>query len=91
MRIDDWAIKLYRNGYLLMITGVVNGNRVQIDAWNVSVSIGRKIRTRDETEYEIGFVNQEYRQWMKDNHIEYDTKNPIKIKNLLEAMPDDIS
>jgi hypothetical protein len=40
---------------------------------------GRKIHTRSGSCYTLGRIDQKYRNWMKQNNIIYDAKNPIKV------------
>lgn len=41
---------------------------------------GREVKTSSGTTYRLGAIDPKYRQWMRDNGIEYNPKQPIKVR-----------
>ena len=42
----------------------------------------RIVYTKSGSEYKLGWINPEYRRWIKKNYGEWDWRNPIKVKEL---------
>lgn len=87
--INDWAVTkdpyqapevagIHLNGRVMnhpnhSVGHVITTSRV-VDAK------GRYVWTKSGTLYRLGRVNEKYRKFMRDNGIEYNAKNPIKVK-----------
>jgi hypothetical protein len=89
--IDNWAC-VYGNGDAftppelrdLMVEGCVNGHYKYPDGKIILTSCIRKVEkdiifTQNST-YRLGEPRKDWLDWLKENGIEFDPENPIKIR-----------
>lgn len=88
VKIEDWSVSGNADPYLppecrvTMLAGRVYGHPVKSDGEKVRTSAivkvnGRTVTTLSGTVYRLGRVSKSYLQWLKDNNIKYDSRNPI--------------
>jgi len=71
------AVKTYLHGTRSEDNKTVKTSRI------VKVN-GKEITTKSGSIYVLGTISPEYLQWMKENNIQYNENQPIKIKRLDE-------
>jgi hypothetical protein len=64
------------------ISGVVNGHPHHADGRKLRVGPivyvkGRLIRTTSGTLYRLGRIDPRYRMWLRDQHLDYNPKQPL--------------
>ena len=88
VKIEDWSVVGNTDPYtppecrVTCLHGKVFGHPVKEDGSKVRTSQivtvkGRTITTYSGTTYRLGRVSKTYLQWLKDNGLKYDSRNPI--------------
>ncbi len=93
---DWWVLPSSRDIYRppetrsLTIVGIVKGHPSQEDGKCIHTSAviridGCTVYTRNRT-YRLGRIQPAYRKWLQDSGHDYDPRNPIKMKQIHEAV-----
>ncbi len=97
VKLDNWSVLSNADPYLApelrksCLKGVPTGHPRKPDGKVIYTSsivsvAGRKITTRSGTVYCLGRIDPNYRKWLRDQGLEYNPRNPIKVVDLSSAL-----